>query len=127
MSKKSTVSDEVIISALMQNGTIREAASAAGIAERTIYDRMKDREFRSEYMAAKTDIVRAAVFTINGKLSEAVETVAEIMHDPNTNNAVRLQAAQTIINNAAKFAQRLQREEYESREEAKDPFSFDFG
>lgn len=120
------ISDEEIIAALIQNGTIRAAAGAAGIAERTIYDRMKDKEFRSEYMAAKTDIIRAAVFTINSKLSAAVEIVSEIMQDANTNNAVRLQAAQVIINNAAKFAQRLQNEERDSREEAKGLFDFDF-
>ena len=126
MAKNSAVSDEEIIAALINNGTIRAAAAAAGIAERTIYDRMKDRDFRAEYMAAKTDIIRAAVFTINGKLSAAVDTVTEIMQDPNTNNAVRLQAAQVIINNAAKFAQRLQNEERDSREESKGLFDFEF-
>ena len=126
MAKNSAVSDEEIIAALINNGTIRAAAAAAGIAERTIYDRMKDRDFRAEYMAAKTDIIRAAVFTINGKLSAAVDTVSEIMQDPNTNNAVRLQAAQVIINNAAKFAQRLQNEERDSREESKGLFDFEF-
>lgn len=126
MGRNSAVSDEEIIAALMQTGTIRAAAAAAGIAERTIYDRMKNRAFRSAYMEAKTDIIRAAVFTINNKLSEAVETVSEIMKDPETNNAVRLQAANIIINNAAKFADRLHREEYDNREEAKNPLDFDF-
>lgn len=125
MSKNSAISDEKIIAALIQHGTIRAAAGAAGIAERTIYDRMKDRDFRSEYMAAKTEIIRAAVFSINSKLAAAVDTVSEIMQDPNTNNAIRLQAAQVIINNAAKFAQRLQNEERDSREEAKGLFDFD--
>ena len=125
MSKNSAISDEQIIAALMQQGTIRAAAAAAGIAERTIYDRMKSKDFRAEYMAAKTEIIRAAVFSINSKLSAAVETVSEIMQDPATNNAVRLQAAQIIINNAAKFAQRLQTEERDSREEAKGLWDFD--
>ena len=40
MAKNSAVSDEEIIAALINNGTIRAAAAAAGIAERTIYDRM---------------------------------------------------------------------------------------
>ncbi len=117
MGRKSTVSDEEIIAALISNGTIRQAAAAAGIAERTIYDRMKSRDFSSVYMFAKTDIIRAAVLSINGKLSEAVEAVAEIMRDKEVNPAVRLQAAQTIINSAAKFTQRLQAEERESRAE----------
>lgn len=120
------ISNEEIIAALLQNGTIKEAARAAGTTPRTIYDRMKDREFRAEYMEAKNDIVRKAIFTINEKLGAAVDTVAEIMADKEINPAIRLQAAQTIMNNAGKFAERLAREEYSSREEAKNPYSIDF-
>jgi lambda repressor-like predicted transcriptional regulator len=118
------VSDEEIIAALVQNGTVKDAAAVAGISPRTIYDRMKNPAFRGDYMAAKTDIIRAAVFSINGKLSEAVDAVAEIMNDKAVNPAVRLQAAQTIINNAAKFASRLSGEESASREESSGLWSF---
>lgn len=119
------VSDEQIISALLQNGTVKAAAAAAGTTPRTIYDRMKDCDFRSAYMEAKNDIIRKAVFSINGKLSEAVDAVAEIMTNPEVNPAVRLQAAQTIINNAGKFAERLTNDERQSRLEA-EPFGLDF-
>lgn len=123
MANKKAVSDEEIIAAILQHGTIREAAQAAGIAPRTIYDRMENRDFRALYMAAKNDIIRKAVFSINEKLSQAIDAVAEIMTDKDNNPAVRLQAAQTIINNAGKFAERLAKDEYNSRAEGKDPFS----
>ncbi len=87
---------------------------------------MNDREFRAEYMEAKNDIIRKAVFTINEKLSAAIDAVAEIMTDKDNNPAVRLQAAQTILNNAGKFAERLTHAEYQSRNEGKSPFDFDF-
>ena len=125
MANKKAVSDEEIIAAILQHGTIREAAQAAGIAPRTIYDRMESRDFRSLYMAAKNDIIRKAVFTINEKLSEAINTVAEIMTNSEVNPATRLQAAQTIINNAGKFSERLAKDEYSSRAEGKSPFDFD--
>lgn len=122
-----TVSNEQIIAAMLQHGTIKEAAAAAGTAPRTIYDRMQDREFRAEYMEAKNDIIRKAVYSINTKLSAAIDAVCDIMNDKdNTNAAVRLQAAQTIINNASKFADRLTRDEYHSMKEAQDPFTLDF-
>ena len=120
------ISNEEIIAALLQHGTIREAAEAAGTTPRTIYDRMKDREFRADYMEAKNDIIRKAVYSINAKLSEAIDAVSDIMNDADTNPAVRLQAAQTIINNAAKFAERLTKDERQSRLEGESPFSFDF-
>ena len=120
------ISNEEIIAALLQHGTIREAAEAAGTTPRTIYDRMKDREFRADYMEAKNDIIRKAVFSINERLSEAIDAVSDIMNDADTNPAVRLQAAQTIINNAAKFAERLTKDERQSRLEGESPFGFDF-
>lgn len=111
MSKTKTISDEAIIAALLDHGTIRAAAEAVGLSERTIYDRMSDGEFQALYRAAKSDLVRAALLRINRHLERAIDTVAEIMEDEDNNAAVRLQAAQTIINNAGKFAQRLQTNE----------------
>ena len=111
------ISNEEIIAALLQHGTIKEAATAAGTSTRTIYDRMNDREFRGEYAQAKSDIIRQAVFSLNGKLSAAIEVVADIMNDSKLNAAVRLQAAQTIISNAGKFSERLAAEEKTARKE----------
>ncbi len=126
MAKKAqAVSNEEIIAALLQHGTIKEAAAAAGTSSRTIYDRMKDRDFRAEYMEAKNDIIRSAVFSINSKLAEAIDAVTEIMSDKDTNPAIRLQAAQTIITNAGKFSDRLSHDERQSRLEAESLFSFD--
>ena len=111
------VSNEEIIAALLQHGTIKAAADAVGVGMRTIYDRMNEREFRAEYAQAKNDIVRQAVFSINGKLAQAIEAVADIMTDKEVNPATRLQAAQTIINNAGKFAERLTKDETAARVE----------
>lgn len=111
------ISNEEIIAALLQHGTIKAAADAAGVGIRTIYDRMNEREFRAEYAQAKADIVRQAVFSINGKLAAAIEAVADIMTDKEVNPATRLQAAQTIINNAGKFAERLTKDETAARTE----------
>jgi hypothetical protein len=109
MAKK--VSDETIIAALLNNGTLKAAAAAAGVSERTIYDRMNEGEFQALYKAAKADLIRAAVFSLNSKVQAAIDTVTAVMQDENNNAAVRLQAAQTILNNAGKFAQRLQADE----------------
>ena len=56
-------------------------------------------------------MIRAAVFSINNQLQAAIDTTAEIMADKENNPAIRLQAAQTILNNAGKFAERLQTDE----------------
>ena len=99
MANKKAISDEEIISALLQHSTISEAAAAVGLSTRAIYDRMDSREFRSIYLWAKQDIIRSAVFSVNAKLSDAVDTIAEIMADPGNNPAIRLQAAKMILEN----------------------------
>lgn len=109
--RKTAASDEKLVVALLDNGTIKAAAAAAGISERALYDRMNTGEFQALYKAAKADLIRGAVINLNNQLQAAIDTVGEIMSNPENNPAIRLQAAQTILNNAGKFAQRLQDDE----------------
>ena len=111
MANLKAVSNEEIIAALIQHGTVKEAAAAAGTTPRTIYDRMRDKDFEADYMRAKSDLIRGAVFNINNKLSDAINTIADLMQDKEVTPAVRLQAAQTILINAEKFAKRLSYDE----------------
>lgn len=101
------VSNEEIIAALMQHGTVKAAAEAAGTAPRTIYDRMADRDFREEYARARNEVLRAAVQTTSANLSAAVNLILDVMNDRGNNPAVRLQAAQTFLSYAEKFSSRL--------------------
>lgn len=126
MAKQKAISDEEIIAALIASGTIAAAAEAAGISPRTIYERMRNREFKAAYRAAKSDLIRSAVFNIDARLTEAIDTIAEIMSDKQANPAIRLQAAQTILNNAQKFADRLKGEESSIAAATEKPFEFEF-
>ena len=103
-----TISDEVLAAALVEHGTIRDAAKAAGVSERTLYERMKQEDFRNLYQNARTDVLRSAVLNLTRRLQEAIETVSEIMTDKEISPATRLQAAQTILNHAGKLQDRLQ-------------------
>ena len=123
MARTKALSNEEIIAALLQHGTVREAAKAAGTTARTIYDRMQSQDFTAEYSAAKNELLRKASLSVNDKLAAAIDEVAAIMADPKVNAAVRLQAAQTIINSAAKFSERLDRCEKTQRQQA-DPYNF---
>lgn len=111
MAKAKAVSDEELVVALLDHGTIKEAAQAVGLAERTVYERMTKSDFQAVYRAAKNDLIRAAVVNLNKRIQSAVDVIAEIMEDQETNPAVRLQAAQTLLSNAAKFSTRLQTDE----------------
>lgn len=111
MAKSKAVSDEELVVALLDHGTIKEAAQAVGLAERTVYERMTKSDFQAAYRAAKNDLIRAAVVNLNKRIQSAVDVVVDIMEDTDTNPATRLQAAQTILSNAAKFSARLQADE----------------
>lgn len=127
MANTKAVSNEEIIAALIQHGTVKEAAKAAGTTPRTIYDRMREKEFAAEYQQAKNGIIRKAVFAIDEKLSEAINTISDLMLDKETPPAIRLQAAQTILNNAEKFSCRLAISERQAIEKANPLHSvFDF-
>ena len=105
--KKTAVSDEEIIAALLSNGTIAAAAGNCGLSPRSIYDRMSTQEFNTIYSAAKADILRTALVSVNSRLSSAISTISEIMDNAENNPAIRLQAAQALINTAGKFTERL--------------------
>ena len=122
---QTAVSDEEIIAALLQSGSIAQAAELTGISARSIYDRMGTRDFKAAYSAAKSDIVRAAVLTMNRSLSAAVEVVTGIMNDDSNNAGTRLQAAKMIIDNAEKFSDRMETEDRATAEWAKPALSFD--
>lgn len=122
---QTAVSDEQIIAALLNSGSIAQAAELTGIAPRTIYDRMGYRDFRAAYSAAKADLVRQAVLTLNRNLSAAVETVTGIMNDEDNPAATRLQAAKLIIESAAKFTDRLNDADAYTANQASNPLESD--
>ena len=122
---QTAVSDEEIIAALLQSGSIAQAAELTGISARSIYDRMGTRDFKAAYSAAKSDIVRAAVLTMNRSLAAAVDVVTGIMNDDSNNAGTRLQAAKMIIENAAKFSDRLNDADTTTATMAESPFEFD--
>lgn len=113
MANKSAISNEEVVAALLINGTIRTAAVAVGLSERAIYDRMATGEFQAVYKSAKADLLRGTVYKINNRISSAIDTVTEVMQDKDNKPAVRLQAAQILLNHAQKFATQLSVNEHD--------------
>ena len=105
------ISNEQIIAAMLQCGTITAAAKSLDTTPRTIYSRMKEPAFREQYDFAKQEVLRSAVSKLNGKLSEAIDTISEIMTTKDNPPSVRLQAAQAIIKQATDFTRWVKMEE----------------
>lgn len=106
--KGSAVSNEEIIAALLSCPTRKAAAEAVGIGERTIYDRMQEKDFKEQYKTARAEILRGTVVALTRHMGEAVETIADIMKDQTAAPATRLQAAQAILTTGGRYIERLQ-------------------
>ena len=104
---KKKADDETIIAALIQYGTIKEAAAETGLAPRTIYDRMQESSFRALYQEARADVLRGAVSSLSDKVERALQVLADVMENPKESGAARVQAANTLLNHAGKFTDRL--------------------
>ena len=122
MSKR--ISDEIMISALIEEGSIKDAAASLHCAVRTIYERMKKPAFKELYAQAKTDMLRVATSKLQGQVTKAINTLAEIRDNQEAPYQTRANCAVSILQYAARFTEttdimerleaieELQREEY---------------
>ena len=101
------VSDEQIVAAVIKNGTMTKAAYDLGISVSTVYRRMAKPACRIIYKSFQQDLLRGTVETLSDVRCDAIETIETIMNDETINPAIRLQAAQSILANDTKYADRL--------------------
>ena len=95
--------DERLIAALLSHTTVRAACEALGIGETQAYARLRDPAFRSKYERARRELLEQSTSALQGRISEAIDTMGEIMADPETPAQTRLNAATAIIGNALKL------------------------
>jgi len=122
--RQPAVSDEQIIAALLANHSIGKAAEAVGIAPRTFYKRMGTPAFKAAYSAARADLVRQAVADLNGQMAIAIATLIEIMTDDTAPAGARVQAARLLMDNAARFSDRLAEADRMTGDLLQDPYRF---
>ncbi len=101
MAKRLT--DEEIVSALIECGTIKGASEKLGVQLKTLYSRMKKEQFRELYNRAKSDLLKSATAKMQKYLVDACDVIADIMRDKETSQQVRLNASDCIIRNTIKL------------------------
>ncbi len=99
--------DEILIDALLSFGSIKAAAAAIGCTEGTFYKRMKQDTFTQKYKLAKHKCVEATVNKLQYASLSAVNTLTTIMEDPEVAPQVRINAANAVLNHAAKFTENV--------------------
>lgn len=115
---------ELLLSALLTNPTVREAAASVGIPETTAYNHLRDPAFSEEYKQRKRQAVAEASDYLQSKINAATQIIVEIMDDTETPPHTRLTAAKTIIDTAYKV---IEQAEIMARIEALEAVSHDSG
>lgn len=95
--------NEVIISSLLSEGSIKAAAAALGCKEQTIYTRMKQPDFQKLYAEARAELMKSATAKLQGYLGTAVDTLAEIMTDETVPKQTRVYSAINILQIAERY------------------------
>jgi len=109
--KFSRKKDEAI-AALLTQRNIDEAARSIGIAPNTLLRWMKETEFDAAYREAKRAAFGQSIARLQQGTSAAATTLLKILIDPAAPASVRLRAADSIFNHAAKA---IEIEEIEAR------------
>lgn len=94
-----TAKQTAFLQAMLEESTITKAAEKAGINRTTAYKYLKDKDFKKELNARRTECVNDTVRYLQGKLSLCNETLVSIIENPDTNDQIKINAINAIYAN----------------------------
>ena len=94
-----TAKQTAFLQAMLEESTITKAAERAGINRTTAYKYLKDKDFKKELNARRTECVNDTVRYLQGKLSLCNETLVSIIENPDTNDQTKINAINAIYAN----------------------------
>ena len=93
---------EEAIAALLSNRSIEDAARACKVGYKTLLRWLEIPEFQNRYMEARRKAVHQAIARLQQATGAASVTILKLMTDPNAPAAVKLRAAESVIDHAIK-------------------------
>lgn len=100
-----TPNKEKLLAALLTSRSKKEAAAAAGIAERTMRTYFEDPEFCQRYREAFAGVVQDATRRAQQLLEPALSTLQTVMEDEEIPAQARITAAKSIIDYSLKLTE----------------------
>ena len=85
------------IIALMECGTVSGAAEALGVSRQTLWRWSKEPAFQAQLLEAKREANSAGLARLQNNLAGAVQTLEEIMRDPQLFAGARVHAAKAVL------------------------------
>jgi hypothetical protein len=98
---------EKIISALLSYPTVREAAKSLKMAESTLYNYLKDDEFKAKYSEAKTAILQQSTGYLQSNMAKATENIVKLIDNEETAPQTRLNASRTVLEYGIKLTESI--------------------
>ena len=97
--------NEVIMAALLANGSVRAAARSANVSEATIRARLKNKDFRERYESEKAKILSEACDALTARLTLAIDTLCEVLEDVQSPSSVRVSAADCLLRHCVRYVE----------------------
>ena len=102
-----TPNKEKLLAALLTSRSKKEAAAAAGIAERTMRTYFEDPEFCQRYREAFAGVIEDATRQAQALLMPALSTLQTVMEDEEIPAQARITAAKSIIDYSLKLTEQV--------------------
>ena len=93
---------EMAIAALLSHPSIPAAAKSIGVSEKSLWRWLKRHDFREAFLEARRQVIRQSLTTIQTAMEEAVQTLRDVMNDPESPPASRVSSAKAVIDFALK-------------------------
>jgi len=88
---------EKAITALLNCKTIAEAAQAAGVGERTLYNWLQEEAFQGEYRRARWQAAGQAIARLQSIASEAAGALQDVYSNKENPASARVSAARVVL------------------------------
>jgi molybdenum-dependent DNA-binding transcriptional regulator ModE len=93
--------EEALLNALAAGSSVKQAAQAAGLSERTVYRRLANTGFQQRLSAIRDELITAALGELVGCASKAVATLRGLLEA--RDERVQLQAAKVLLEQALRL------------------------
>jgi len=93
---------EAAVIAMLTARSVEDAARVAGVAPRTLYRWLKEKDFDAAYREARRAAFSQAIARLQQMSGAAISVLGKVLVDPNTPASTKVRAVDSVLNHAAK-------------------------
>lgn len=104
MTRRKTIPDSAIISALLSRPTLEAAAAECGLSVRALFERRQDPQFAKQLQEAQSAALAGTVRYLQHHTATAAQTLVDIAQN-GQQEQTRLQAARVLLEQAGRLTE----------------------